>query len=221
MDGKDDEARFQSLEYQIDYSQDSSLDNWVQKFDMYCSPRQDFGYFGTIYFLGSIFGSVIVPRCSDIFGRKPFTLICVFLHVIACTVVLLVNNLTIAYAMMFFQGFSMIGRALIAIVWIYESTRVEYSTKITSALFIADAFGNIYASIYFKYVSKNWAYFYAVPTAMMLISGILLLLFFDDSPKFYNGTHKYDKAKKCLTAIGRRNGVLGPKQIFKGTLSDE
>lgn len=104
----------------------------------------------------------------------------------------------------------MIGRALIGIVWIYENTRREYATKVTSGLFIADAFGNIYASIYFKYVSKNWAYFYAVPAGMMFISGIILLLFFDDSPKFYHGTNKFDKAKKCLTAIGRRNGVLGP-----------
>lgn len=156
---------------------------------MQCSPRKDFGFFGTIYFMGSIFGSVIVPRACDIYGRKPFTLGCVFLHVLACIVILLTDNLSIAYAMMFCQGFSMIGRALIAIVWIYESTRREYSTKVTSALFVADAFCNIYSSIYFKFVSKNWAYFYMVPAALMFISGVILIFFFDDTPKFYHGTN--------------------------------
>lgn len=86
----------------------------------------------------------------------------------------------------------MIGRALIGIVWLYETTRVEYSTKVTSVLFVADAFGNIYSSLYFKYVSKNWAYFYTFPAIVMFLSGATLLVFFDDSPKFYFGTNKCD-----------------------------
>lgn len=102
----------------------------------------------------------------------------------------------------------MLARALIGFVWLCESANVEQSEKITSLLFVIDATGNIFAALYFKYVSKNWAYFYAVPAIMMLVSALILLFFFQDSPKFYYGTKQYDKARECLTAIGHRNGTL-------------
>jgi MFS family permease len=140
-----------------------------------------------MYFLGSIFGSVIVPRSADIFGRKPFTIGCTIIHVIACTVMLFTNSLTIAYIALSAQGFTMLGRALIGIVWLSESMELKFTTKSTGYLFFLDAFGMLFASLYFKYISKDWRYFYAVPAGMIFLAAIILCILFQDSPKFYYG----------------------------------
>lgn len=154
---------------------------------MQCSPKKEFGYFGTIYFIGAIIGSMIVPRLSDIFGRKLFNLGCTFIHVLACGIVLFTSNLQIAYIGMAMQGFTMLGRALIGIVWLSESMQIKYTTKSTSLLFFIDAFGILYSSIYFKYISKDWSYFYAVPALLSFLAAVILCVFFQDSPKFHYG----------------------------------
>lgn len=160
--------------------------NWVQKFKMECSSRKYFGFFGSMYFLGSMFGSLIFPRLSDIYGRKPFTIGCSFLHIMAGFTILLSNNLFVAYAMIFIQGMCMPARCIIGYVWLTESMILDQTTKSTSVMFTFDSFGILFCSIYFQYISKDWSYFYAAPLIFMLIS-TLALLFFDDSPKFYIG----------------------------------
>ena len=57
----------------------------------------------------------------------------------------------------------------------------------TSMMFVLDSFGIFFASLYFKYVSKNWIYFYGVVAILIFIAAIALC-FFEDSPKFYYGS---------------------------------
>ena len=116
---------------------------------MSCSPKKYFGLFGSMYFLGSMFGSLIVPRLSDVYGRKPFVISCSILHVIASVVILMNNDLNTCYFMIFIQGFCMPGRGIIGYVWLTESIRIDQTTKCTSILFTLDSFGIFLASLYF------------------------------------------------------------------------
>ena len=69
-------------------------------------------------------------------------------------------------------------------------------------------------------MSKDWTYFYAVPALIMFLS-VIALCFYEESPKFYYGTRQYDKARRCLTAIGRKNGTLDYKETFTATFDKE
>ena len=68
--------------YEIDYSNPSSLYNWVQQFNMVCSPKSDFGLFGGVFFAGFSIGSLVLPKLSDIYGRKPLVLLGMSLHLL-------------------------------------------------------------------------------------------------------------------------------------------
>ena len=49
----------------FDYSSQDSLINWVEKYDMACTDKAEFGVFGSLFFMGVVIGSLIVPRWSD------------------------------------------------------------------------------------------------------------------------------------------------------------
>ena len=52
-----------------------SIDNWVNQYGLTCSSRQTIGSIGTVYFLGMILGSLVVPKLSDVYGRKLIVLL--------------------------------------------------------------------------------------------------------------------------------------------------
>ena len=81
------------FEYRIDYTSEKSLNNWIQKYDMTCAPKSEFGIFGMLYFSGTIIGSLLFPRLSDIYGRKPFVIGLLLLQVAASFTVLASDNL--------------------------------------------------------------------------------------------------------------------------------
>ena len=147
-----------------------------------------------MYYGGGVLGAFIVPRLSDLYGRKPFVIGCALLHVFASIFLLSLDNLTVAYAMIFIQGFCMPGRAIVGYIWFTESIIKEHVTTSTSLIFFVDSFGNFFASLYFRYLSKDWTYFYAVPVILIFVS-TLTLCFFEDTPKYYFSKKQYDKAR--------------------------
>lgn len=204
---------FQNHRHRVDQSSSKSLDNWVIKYDMQCSPKSDFGYFGSLYFVGVVLGSFIIPRLSDMYGRKKFFAAATTLHVISCTTLLLSQSLRTAFFLMFLIGIAMSGRAFVGYVWMSESLQIQHTTRMTAFLFCIDSLGIFLAAIYFKYISKNWVYFYSTPLVILFFAAIKLCLL-EESPKFLYATKQYDRLRKVLTVIGRKNGKLAPDQTF-------
>ena len=67
----------------MDEDSPRSLNNWIDKFELQCAPKEKMGYFGALYFIGLVIGSLTLPRLSDNFGRKRFALFGDIMHVIA------------------------------------------------------------------------------------------------------------------------------------------
>ena len=100
---------------------------------------------------------------SDLYGRKNISLSGTILHVVCSIVMLFSNDLKLSLFMTFFLGFAMGGRVLVGYCWMAEHMREVDLPKVTIILFILDSFGNMIATIYFKFVSKNWKYVFAAP----------------------------------------------------------
>ena len=49
---------------------DETVDNWVDKLEMLCSPKSAVGLIGSMYFVGVVTTLVFVPPLTDRFGRK-------------------------------------------------------------------------------------------------------------------------------------------------------
>lgn len=59
-----------SISYSIDWSSSTSLHNWVEQLDLTCADPDDVGFIGSSYFIGVMISVLILPRLSDIAGRK-------------------------------------------------------------------------------------------------------------------------------------------------------
>ena len=46
------------------------LDNWELKLDLLCESSSNVGFLGSSFFIGVIFGLLITPKLSDLYGRK-------------------------------------------------------------------------------------------------------------------------------------------------------
>ena len=68
--------------YKVDYSSNESLDNWVTDFGMECSPKYQFGLFGSLFFSAVVLSSIIFPPLADKLGRKPIGIIGLSIHLI-------------------------------------------------------------------------------------------------------------------------------------------
>jgi MFS family permease len=65
-----------TIPYKIDTDNVDSLDNWVETLDLMCVPRFKIYRISWVYYLGEIFGCLVVSRIPDLFGRKLVLAIC-------------------------------------------------------------------------------------------------------------------------------------------------
>jgi len=68
---------------------------------MECSPKKDFGLFGSTFFFGCVVSSFILPRLSDVYGRKPIALLGNVLHVIAGTIIVTTKGVNVSLLFIF------------------------------------------------------------------------------------------------------------------------
>ena len=170
--------------------------------------------FGSLFFFGLVASSLFLPRMSDLYGRKNISISGTMLHVVCSIVMLFSNDLKLSLFMTFFLGFAMGGRVLVGYCWMAEHMREVDLPKVTIILFILDSFGNMIATIYFKFVSKNWIYLFAAPQIILIIAVIMLVMYRTDSPKYFYSKKDFIKLRWSLTIIGRNNGVLKEDELF-------
>lgn len=142
------------------------------------------------------------------------------MHLVPCLMILLSDSLNFSLCMVFFIGLAMGGRMFVGYVWMTEHMRIADVPKMTATLFFFDSLGIFVASIYFKHISKDWRFMFGFP-AIILCGAIFACAMQTETPKFYYGIGKYDKAREILTIIGRTNGVLGPEQEYKKMFDKE
>ena len=59
-----------SISAEIDWSSNTSLHNWVEQLNLECADPDDVGFIGSSYFIGVMVSVLIIPRLSDLVGRK-------------------------------------------------------------------------------------------------------------------------------------------------------
>ena len=69
------------IEYRIDEDNAMSLDNWVEEYGMTCSPKYQFGLFGSCFFVAVVISSLIFTPLADKIGRRK---VCLCGIIMAC-----------------------------------------------------------------------------------------------------------------------------------------
>ena len=119
--------------------------------------------FGSLFFAGVVVSSFIMPRLSDNYGRKKISLVGTTGHFFCSIGILCSTSLNFSLAMTFLLGFNMGGRVLVGYCWLTEHMHTDSVKYVTAVMFFFDSGGILVATIYFRYISKNWIYLFAAP----------------------------------------------------------
>lgn len=125
---------------------------------MHCSEKVAIGLFGSLYFIAVCVSSLVLSPLSDrpSIGRKKVVLGCCILHIVCVIVQLSINNLQVAYVLIFLMGLAMPGRCIVGFIWGSEFLQARHVKFFTSFIFGLDGLCLCNASLFFKYISTEW-----------------------------------------------------------------
>ena len=114
--------------YIIDWSDQRSIHNWVEKMDLICEPKWKIALLGSLVFIG--WGSTLswLPRLADKFGRKPLFLLGIYLDLVYYIGIYLCHNLNLMYVLLFLFGCTCSLRVQVGFVYMMEMIPAERKT---------------------------------------------------------------------------------------------
>ena len=84
------------------------------------------GLFGSLYFAGWCLASVTLSRIPDIYGRKKFYIISIFISACFYLGIILNSNLYAMIVLFFFVGLCTVGRIAVGFIFLIEFIPTKY-----------------------------------------------------------------------------------------------
>jgi len=159
-----------------------------------------------MFFVGHVVGTSTLAKYGDTIGRiYPLKM-----GLIGSTMVygfmIFVSHIPIFhYILMFFFGMFSNIRVNIGFIYGQEIINSKHINVIGSLYNMIDGLTMIGASLYFKYLSKNWLYLQALFFAISAI-GTGIAFFLPESPRYLISKGHYERARVAFNEIARKNG---------------
>ena len=194
--------KFPEFEYQKDRS--NSLYNWAFSFDLYCSNKQYLVIIGSGFFIGAIFGCVVITPLPDKYGRKNVIKICLSISCIIHFLILTSFNRLLLSILCIISGF------ISSIYGNFSLYVAEYIPKENSAISMSfiDAvypFMGFVEAIYFL-VINNWRILFLFTTILHIFATYFILKYLPESPKWLYDKGKIDESLEMIKTIAEING---------------
>lgn len=144
--------------YYVDWNSHQSLHNWIEDFDLRCSPKWYIGLFGSLYFVGQVFGTPFMAHLGDKYGRV-FMLKRVVLVTLACHVMMLTfakGNITFNFMLIFLNGFVSNSRSSLSYLYGQEIVHRNDTSIYGSVIMMVDAMTMGFFALIFRYLTKHW-----------------------------------------------------------------
>jgi MFS transporter, putative metabolite:H+ symporter len=173
-----------SIYYQVDFSNEASLDNWFVELSLECVSKTRIGLIGSSMFMGWALSAVFLPRLSDIYGRKKIFIFSILLQSCAMSVMYFSHSLNLTTAMMFIFGMAAVGRTSISFLYLMELLPTNRQVLVGTILHVNNAAVGVFGCLYFWKISKNWLWLeiFAGLVGVMCIIGASIWV--PESPKF-------------------------------------
>ncbi|CAI2363877.1 unnamed protein product [Moneuplotes crassus] len=186
-----------------DFTDTTSLKNWITELDMYCVAPYQVSLFGSIYFAGYLIGSLLFGYTSK-FGRRINLIVSSFCTVATVASIVFITNVYIRYLGMFFLGVWTIQKVAAYIICI-EICPFKKQYILATIVLAFDYSPYPISSLYFRFINNNWVYFgYAVIAWTIFLS--ICSLFVPESPRFLADNGDYEQARKLVDRMARMNG---------------
>lgn len=109
-----------ALHPRVDWSKDTSLQNWIIDMNLACTSKAQIGLIGSMQFVGWMIASCFLPRLSDIYGRKYIFIGSILLQLVSFIALFFSKSAEVTIGIMFFMGFSGVGRCSICFLYLME-----------------------------------------------------------------------------------------------------
>ncbi|TNV80292.1 hypothetical protein FGO68_gene6246 [Halteria grandinella] len=191
-------------EHWIDWNHYSSLHNWVEQLNLTCTSKAKIGLIGSMYFAGITSSALIIPRLSDLYGRRIVYFVSMVGHLLAYFVMLVSQSLDLTLAMMLLFGFFSLGRASIGYIYMQELTPTKQQTVVGTLVQVGTGLVQILAAVYFAFISKQWQYYQFLGWTLNLLV-VISLYWIPESPKYLQSKRRFEECRESLQWIARVN----------------
>ena len=151
-----------------------------------------------MFFIGTFIGSFILPRASDIYGRKPLFLIGLMIFFSVVTAAYFVTNLYTLYFIIFMGGISETGRYYVA--YVYAMEMMPKRNQNNTGLWIFNVFGvaMVYIALQFWFLTKNCIINSYIAQVLCATSFLLTVFFLPESPRYLYSQKRYSESRAVV-----------------------
>jgi len=107
-------------DWHVNWDNKTSIHNWMEQLDLYCTPKLYIGYIGAYAFAGAAIGCLFLPILGDKFGRWKIYMIMCGLQCPLYLFAIFTKYLSVIYFVCFWLGILMIGRLSCAFILLVE-----------------------------------------------------------------------------------------------------
>lgn len=197
--------------WQVDWSHDMSIHNWITENNEYCISRFRIGLIGSSYFVGILLGSLLL-QISDIIGRKRYIQIWSIISIVVLYSVYFESDLDTKTLF-----WSLLGLLYSIYLWSYTyllEIVPKSSQNFMSYLFILGE--NIIpvciGSSYFYFGGKHWTSPFSI-SLIFPILGFIMIYYLPKSPIFLNESDQSAQAHAAISKIARYNDKKLPENL--------
>ena len=140
--------------YPVDWNNELSLHNWVEKLNLQCDSPYNIALMGSMYFAGSLASGIVVTRIADLYGRKWCTIIGTVASIPIHIAMILSNSLLLNIVLFFILGTTRPSKSQVGFVFVSELVPEKFRRIVGSFLLFCDGSSLILFALYFLYISK-------------------------------------------------------------------
>ncbi|CDW88264.1 organic cation [Stylonychia lemnae] len=191
--------------YYINWDSQTSLHNWVEPLNLRCATQYQIGFFGSVFFMGLGIGTLTLAHLGDQYGRIRLLRIGLFLSLVAFGCIIFVQvSFYFTYVFLFFLGFLSPIRLNLSFIYGSEVFKEQHASIMGSLSLCMDSFTMIIASVYFKYISKDWSYLYYFFFSICCIP-LIISYFMPESPRYLLQKRLFNDARASFNKIAQIN----------------
>ena len=90
--------------WEVDYDDEYSLNNWIIKLNLYCTPLWKIGFISSAYFIGWCITLLWFPVLADKYGRRTIFIGGAILDLAMYTGIMITSNIDVMITLCFFEG---------------------------------------------------------------------------------------------------------------------
>ena len=161
---------------------------------------------GTAFFVGWVLTLPWMPRIAEKNGRKPMFVASMIVDLIVLVGILLTDSLNLVILLVLLAGAATTARYSVGFVYLMELLPKSAQSFYSAVLNVIAGSVLFFSTLFFRYVSNDWRYFYGLGLALQVIN-LLCIKFVPESPRALVELQRLDEAESAFKTIARWNKV--------------